>query len=519
MQVTQTNAEGLQREFKVVVPADDLEKRVTSKLSELGKQVRLPGFRPGKVPMSLLRKRFGRSVMGEVVEGAVTETSRATIEEQGLRPAIQPKIEVTAFEEGGDLEYKMAVEVLPDFEVEDPAGLALDRPVAEVTGEMVDEALERIAADRKTYAEPESPRPAAEGDRVVLSFAGRLDGDDAPRDDMSAEDMPLDLGSGRFIPGFEDQLVGAGAGEARTVTVTFPDDYQSAEHAGRTAVFDVTVKQVQEASPMPVGDDLAKELGLDDLDALRDAVRQQTEREFAQASRARAKRTLLDTLAERYTFEVPAGMVDQEFEQIWRQVDQALQHHRETKDDPEHRQHHPHDPELDKPEDELRADYRAIAERRVRLGLVLSEIGRRNEIQVTQDELNNAVIGEARRYPGQERQVIEYFQKNPQAIESLRAPLYEDKVVDFILERATVTDHTVTPEELMRDPDEAADGPPGETGETAAEAGQSDAGQASGDDTGGGEDAPEATAPQAKRAKGKAAGSDAAVQDGDADKA
>jgi trigger factor len=467
MQVTETSAEGLKREFKVVVPAQEIDKRVTNRLSELSGQVRLPGFRPGKVPMSLLRKRFGDSVMGEVLEGAVNETSQAAIAERGLRPAMQPKIEVTTFEKGGDLEYKMDLEVLPEVAAPDVGAIEVTRPVAEVGDAHVDETLERLAGQRKKYEAPAEPRPAATGDRVVIDFEGRLDGGE-PRPEMTSEDFALELGSGQFIPGFEEQLIGASAGEEKTVELTFPEDYPSEEHANKPASFKVTVKEVQEPREMEVGDDLATEYGFDDLESLKTAIREQTQQEFDQAARARAKRNLLDRLAESHDFEVPAGMVEQEFDQIWRQVEQALEHHRETKDDPEHMAQHPHDPELDKPEEELRDDYRQIAERRVRLGLILSEIGREAGVEVTQDELNRAVFNEARKYQGQERQVLEFFQKNPQAIESLRAPLYEDKVVDYVLERAKVEDKPVSPEELMRDPDEAEADSAGEGGDAAA---------------------------------------------------
>jgi trigger factor len=474
MQVTETSAEGLKREFKVVVPAQEIDHRVTNRLSELSGQVRLPGFRPGKVPMSLLRKRFGDSVMGEVLEGAVNETSQAAIAERGLRPAMQPKIEVTNFEKGGDLEYKMDLEVLPEVEAPDVGAIEVTRPVAQVGEDHVDETLERLAGQRKKFEAPDEPRPAQSGDRVVIDFEGRLDGGE-PRPEMTSEDFALELGSGQFIPGFEEQLIGAAPGDEKTVELTFPEDYPSEEHANKPASFKVTVKEVQEPKEMTVGDDLATEYGFDDLDSLKTAIRDQTQQEFDQAARARAKRNLLDRLAESHDFEVPAGMVDQEFDQIWRQVEQALEHHRETKDDPEHMAQHPHDPELDKPEEELREEYRKIAERRVRLGLILSEIGREAGVEVTQEELNRAVFNEARKYQGQERQVLEFFQKNPQAIEGLRAPLYEDKVVDYILERAKVEDTPVSPEELMRDPDEAAGEAGGESDAEAEAAGADEA--------------------------------------------
>ncbi|HET8729343.1 MAG TPA: trigger factor [Alphaproteobacteria bacterium] len=452
MQVTETSTEGLRREFKVVVPAADIDQRVTSRLSQLGDQVRLPGFRPGKVPMNILRQRYGRSVMGEVLEGTVNETSQTTMTERGLRPALQPKIEITSFDEGKDLEYTMAVEILPEVSPGDFSKLELERLTAEVGDEAVEDALKKIAEQQKRFAPPKKARAAKMGDQVLIDFEGALDGE--KRSEMAGQDFELELGSNRLIPGFEDQLVGAKNGEERKVELTFPEDYPAKDFAGKPAVFDVKVKEVREPAEVAIDDELAKSMGFDDLDALKGAVRRQAEGEFKTASQQRLKRQLLDKLAETEKFDVPAGMVDLEFDTIWKQVEEARKHHLETKDDPNH--HHEHDPDLDKPEDELRQDYRAIAERRVRLGLLLSEVGRANDVQITQEELNRAMISEARRYPGQERQVLEFFQKNPRAIDSLRAPILEDKVVDLIVEKAKVTERTVTPEELLRDPDEAA---------------------------------------------------------------
>jgi len=454
MQVTETSNEGLRREFKVVVPAADINDRVNSRLTQLGNQVRLPGFRPGKVPMSILRQRYGRSVMGEVLELAVNETSQTTMSERGIRPALQPKIEITSFDEGKDLEYTMAVEVLPDVVPGDFSDIELERLKAEADDAVIADALAKIAAQQKRFEAPKKARAAKLGDQVVIDFEGQLDG--VKRPEMAGQDFELELGSNRLIPGFEDQLVGVKAGADKTVEVTFPEDYPAKDFAGKSAVFEVKVKEVREPVEVPVDEDLAKSLGFDDLEALKAAVRRQTESEFENAARQRLKRQLLDQLAEREIFEVPAGMVDLEFNTIWQQIEAARRHHLETKDDPDH--HHEHDPDLDKPEEELRAEYRAIAERRVRLGLLLSEVGRLNNIQITQEELNRAMIAEARRYPGQERQVLEFFQKNPQAIDNLRAPILEDKVVDFIIEQAKVTERTVSPEELFRDPDAPAEG-------------------------------------------------------------
>lgn len=447
-QVTETNAEGLRRSFKIVVPATDMEARISAELKDAGKKVRLPGFRPGKVPVSILKRRYGPQITGKVLEEAVQETVQQTLTDRGLRPAIQPKPEITSYEDGKDLEYTFDLEVLPEIGAIEIDDLELTRPTSEVTDEVVQEGLERLAAQRKSYKAPSRARAAKAEDRVTLAFKGKLDGEE--RAEMSSENQQLVLGSNQFIPGFEDQIVGAKKGEKRAVTVTFPDDYPSEEHRGKEAAFDVEVLEIEGPVETKVDDQMAKDMGLDDLDVLRNAIRERTEAEYGQASRLKVKRELLDKLADRFSFDVPSGMVDAEFDTIWPQVEQALKHAREHEDDPDHE----HDPDLDRPEDELKAEYRQIAERRVRLGLLLSEIGQRNNIQVTQEELNRGLIAEARRYPGQEQQVIDFFQKNPQAIDSVRAPLFEDKVVDFIIDLSKVTDETVTPEELLADPDE-----------------------------------------------------------------
>ncbi|WP_029008554.1 trigger factor [Azospirillum halopraeferens] len=441
MQITETSADGLKREFKVVVSAKDIDEKVNLKLEEVRRQVQLPGFRPGKVPVSVVRQRYGGSVLREVLEDAVADSSRQAISERGLRVALQPKIELDKYEEGGDLAYSMSLELLPDVEPGDLSGLELEKPVAEVDDTRVDEMLQRIAGARSTTAPLTEDRPAANGDVVIIDFAGTVDGEARPG--MDAKDFELELGSNQFIPGYEDQLVGAAAGEHRTVTVRFPEDYQATELAGKEAVFEVDVKEIRAKVPATVDDELAKEFGVESLDKLKESVRDKLKSDYAAVSRQRVKRQLLDKLAESHSFDVPPGMVEIEFEAIWQRLQQELKNGNAGEDQ-------------DKPEEELRAEYRAIAERRVRLGLLLSEVGRRNDVQISQDELNRALIAEARRWPGQERQVFEFFQKNPQAVENLRAPLFEDKVVDFILELATVNERTVSVEELLRDPDEDA---------------------------------------------------------------
>ncbi|HYG87559.1 MAG TPA: trigger factor [Azospirillum sp.] len=439
MQITETSADGLKREFKVVISAQDIATKVTGKLEELRKTVQLPGFRPGKVPVTVIRQRYGGSVMHEVLEDAISDSSRQALSERGMRPALQPKIDLEKFEEGSDLEYKMAVELLPDVEPGDMASIELERLVADVSDKDVDEALERLAQSRSSTEPVTEDRPAQKGDTVVIDFAGTVNGEALPG--MDAKDFNLELGSNRFVPGFEDQLVGAKAGSHVTVNVTFPDDYPAEKLKGQPTVFEVDVKEIRQTVPGKVDEDLAKDFGMESLEKLKEAVSDKLKRDYADAARVKVKRQLLDKLAETHSFEVPAGMVDIEFEAIWQRLQHEIQAGNAGED-------------AGKPEDELKAEYRSIAERRVRLGLLLSEIGRRNNIQVSQDELNRALISEARRFPGQEREVFEFFKKNPGAVENLRAPIFEDKVVDFILELAKVKERSVPVEELLRDPDE-----------------------------------------------------------------
>ncbi|AWK87190.1 trigger factor [Azospirillum thermophilum] len=439
MNITETSADGLKREYKVVISAQDIETKVNGKLEELRRTVQLPGFRPGKVPVAVIKQRYHGSVLAEVLEDAIADSSRQAMGERGLRPALQPKINVEKYEDGGDLTYTMGVELLPDIEPGDFGSIELEKPVAEVEDKAVDEALEKLASAHSTQAPVTEDRPAETGDIAVIDFAGTVDGEALPG--MDGKDYPLELGAGRFVPGFEEQLVGAKAGEHRTVSVTFPEDYPHERLKGAATVFEVDVKELRKTVPAEVNDELAKEFGMESLQALRDAIRDRIKSEYANMSRLRVKRQLLDKLAETHAFEVPQGMVDIEFEGIWERLQQELKNGTAGED-------------ANKPEDELKTEYRTIAERRVRLGLLLSEVGRRNNVQVTQDEVNRALINEARRFPGQEREVFEFFRQNQQALESLRAPIFEDKVVDFILELAKVSEKTVSVDELMKDPED-----------------------------------------------------------------
>jgi trigger factor len=443
MQVTELSAEGLRREYKVVVEAAEIEGQVAHRLEELKGRVRMPGFRPGKVPIALLRKQYGRSVMGEVLEQAVNRGSQKAIADHELRPALRPKVEVTSFDEGADLEFTMALEVLPEVPEVDLKRIELTRPVAEASEETVAGALDRFARRFQEYEPPAEARPTRTGDRVIIDFEGRIDGE--PFDGGKAEDVALVLGSGFMLPGFEEQLTGVEAGADATVQTEFPDSYPNAELAGKAVTFAVKVKDVSAPKPVVLDDDLAKGQGFDDLQALQGAIRDSIVREYGQLSRAKVKRALLDHLAENYRFQVPAGMVDLEFEAIWKQLKLEMERAREAIAEGES-------------EDAIKEEYRAIAERRVRLGLILSDIGQKNELKVEQHELNAAIMEQARRYPGQEQKVLDFFRNNPSAVEHLRAPIYEDKVVDFILQMANVSERQVTPEELMADPDAEDEG-------------------------------------------------------------
>jgi len=485
MEVTETGAEGLKREFRIVVPAGELEDKVVSRLDELGRTIRLPGFRPGKVPMQILRRRYGPSVLGEVLESTVQGSSADTISDHNLRPALPPKFDIVSFGEGADLEYKMMVEILPDIPESNFGDLGIERLVVEVPEDSVDAAIARIA-EQQRKSEPVE-RPAQDGDILVVDVEGRVGDQEIPG--ASGKDRHITLGSGGFIPGFEEQLIGAATGEHRTVRVTFPGDYGAAELAGKEAEFAVDVKEVRERAPVAIDDELGKAVGLESLAELRQEVQQQMERDYAAASRLRLKRALLDKLAERYDFLVPPGMVELEFNNIWAQH-QAEQEFQKQNDGDSEAEEPPaaaadmpeavEAPEAAAPmpdaepmaamegtpdagaeaapgdgEESVKAQYRNIAERRVRLGLLLAEVGRSNNITVTQEEINQAITREVRRHPGYERQALDFYRQNPEAVANLRAPIFEDKVVDFIVELAKVEERRVTPQELLAlsDPD------------------------------------------------------------------
>lgn len=440
MQVTETTAEGLKREYKIVIPADDIDGKVTSRLNEVGKDVQIPGFRKGKAPLQVLKQRFGQNVMGEVLEQAVQESVTKTLEDKDLKPAMQPKVEIDKFEEGGDLEYTMSMEILPDFEIMDLKSIKLERLKVPVTDETIDEAIQSFAETRmETEPAPESHK-AKQGDVAVIDFLGKVDGE--AFEGGAAEDYSLNLGSNTFIPGFEDQLIGVKAGDKKDVKVTFPEEYQAEHLAGKDAVFEVTVKEVRTGKLPEINDEFAKSIGAEDLKALKEAVKADIEQNYNGLTRTRLKRDLLDILADGHDFDVPPGMVEAEYDAIWKHYEERKAQNQLDED------------EKDKSEDDLKKEYQDIALRRVRLGLVLSNIGADQDIDVTNEEVNRAIISEAQRYQGREREVMEFYQKNAQARDSIKAPIYEDKVIDYIVELAEVTDKVSSLDDVVAEPEE-----------------------------------------------------------------
>lgn len=445
MQITQTVSEDLRRQFTVTIAASELDAKVTKRLEEMKPRVNLKGFRPGKAPVSFLKKQFGKSVMGEVVEQAVNEGSQKAIADNQLKPALQPRVEpvgdVQQVVDGkADLQFTVTVDLMPDFETTDVAKLAVERLTSEVSDADVDEALDRLAKQSRGYAAKPEGEAAAKDDVATIDFLGSIDG--VPFDGGKGEGFNLTLGSGQFIPGFEDQLIGAKAGEQRDVKVTFPAEYHAPDLAGKEAVFAVTVNEIKTPEDAKVDDELATKMGLENLATLKDRVRDQVKGDFTAASRLHLKRRILDALDSAHAFPLPPAMVEAEFESIWAQVEAELKREGKTAADE------------GKTEDELKAEYRAIAERRVRLGLVLGKLGEQNGITITGDEVNRAIMTRARQFPGQEQQVFQYYANNQQAQAEIRAPLFEDKVVDFIAELAQVTDKPVDRETLFKDPDD-----------------------------------------------------------------
>jgi len=444
MQVTQTLAEGLKRQFKVALSKDDLNNRFDTELENIRGRVNLNGFRPGKVPTAHLKRVYGKSVMAEVVQNAVNDANKKIVDDAGTRLAAEPKVnmpedqalieKVLAGEAG--LDFSVDVELLPTIEIVDHSGIAVVKSVAEVPAKDVDEAIERMASANRPFSPRGEKEKAKDGDKLTIDFVGKIDG--VAFEGGTGGDVDLVLGSGQFIPGFEEQLVGAKAGDKKLVKVSFPAGYQAEHLAGKAAEFDVTVKAVAAPGELKIDDELAKKFGLDTVEKLREAVKESLSEELKDATRQKMKRQLLDGLDKLYTFDLPPTMLEEEFNAVWRQVNADMQRAGETFD-------------AEGGEAKARDEYRAIAARRVRLGLVLAEVGQKAEIKVEDAEITQALVLRARQFPGQEKQVFEYYRKNPQALAEIRAPLFEEKVVDHLLSGVKVTEKTVTREELMAD--------------------------------------------------------------------
>jgi len=445
MHVTETLSEGLKRGFNVVLPASNIDAKREKRLAEVAKTVNLPGFRPGKVPMSVVKKRYAGSVTAEILEESVNEATTKIFTERNLRTAAQPKIEIVSIEDGKDVEFKIDAELLPDISMPDFAAISLTRLKAEPGDESIDKTLGEIAKRQQSFVDVEGDDvvPAEIGHTLVVDYVGKVDG--VAFDGGTGNDASVELGGSGYIPGFAEGMVGMKPGETRQINVTFPAEYGAAELAGKDATFDITAKGLKKAVPVELNDEFASSMGFESIEDVRKAISGSMQREYDQASRLRVKRDLLDALAALVSFPVPESMLESEFSQIWQRIETDRASGQVDAED------------AGKDDETLKSEYRAIAERRVRLGLLLAEIGRANNINVTQEELNRAMIREAQRYPGQEKMVIDFFTKNPQAAESLRGPIYEEKVVDYVLELAQVTDKVVSVEELTAEVEAKAD--------------------------------------------------------------
>jgi trigger factor len=451
MQVTETQNAGLKREYKVVVGQAELDKELNAKLADMSKRANIRGFRPGKVPVAHLKRVYGKSAMAEVLQDAVDSRSKQLLEEKNLKPAYQPEVklptdeaEIAAVMDGkGDLAFTMALEVIPDFEVKDHTGLSFTRHVAAVADTEIEETLKRIASQSKGFEEKQGA--AAAGDRVTINFVGTIDGN--PFEGGTADDVALEIGSGQFIPGFEDQLIGAKAGDDVAVKVSFPADYGVAELAGKAAEFATKVTKVEGATEAAIDEDFAKKMGFEDLAKLKDMVRERMGAEYAQMTAMKLKRDVLDALDKEYSFELPEKLVEAEFNGIWNALSGEMTRSGKSFADE------------GTTEEDARKEYRAIAERRVRLGLVLGRMGEKAGVVVSEQELQNALMNRMRQFPGQEKMVIDYYRQNPAAMMELRGPIFEQKVVDSIVGAATLDEKSVSKEELQKmveDEDEVA---------------------------------------------------------------
>ncbi|MEE9346662.1 MAG: trigger factor [Robiginitomaculum sp.] len=444
MQIKDIEIKGLSHVYEVTVTAKDMAGKLTAKIEEMKGEVTLKGFRPGKVPASHIRKMFGKSIMGDVIQETVTQTSQKLIADKSLRAAVQPSIELLSDGEklatgDADLNYKLSVELIPEFEPADPSKLKLTRLTMKADEKDIDERMATLGEGQKSYKKKAKTAKAKKGDAVLINFIGRVAGE--AFDGGAMDGHQLVLGSDSFIPGFEDQLIGVKAGDKKDVTVTFPAEYQAKDLAGKEAVFETEVLEVQGETDAVIDDAFAAKFGLPDLAALKNAITSQAEGEIAQQSRMKLKRAILDQLDKKHDFDLPPNMVKAEFDAIWGQVQKEKEAGQLDAEDAK------------KTDKALEKDYRKIAERRVRLGLVLAEMGAKAKVEITNEELQQAMIAEARRYPGQEQQVVEFYQKNPEQLAGLRAPIFEEKVIDLIIEAAKVTDKEVGKDELFKEDD------------------------------------------------------------------
>lgn len=440
MKISELKSEGLKQEFKVVVSAADVAKKVDAKVNQLAKSAKLPGFRAGKAPVAMLKQKYQDSVMGEVIESLIQEGTGEVIKSKKLRPAMQPNVKITAFEAGKDLEFEVSCENLPEIKIADFSKIALTKFMSEVPAEEVEKALKYISESRKETVKADGKK-AANGDVIVIDFVGSVDG--VEFQGGKGADYPLELGSHSFIPGFEEQLVGAKEGDKVDVKVKFPETYHAKDLAGKDSVFAVEVKEVREPKAVEINDEFAKSMGEESLDKLKESISSRIKADYESASRMKIKRQLLDSLDKEYSFESPESLVEAEYKAIVEQYEQAKKHNQLDES------------EKAKSEEELLKEYKEIALRRVKLGLLLSEVGQEAKVTIKPEDINEAIMKEARKYPGQEKAVFDYYLKNKQAIESLKAPIFEEKIVDYIISKAKVEEEIVSVEDLYNFNDEA----------------------------------------------------------------
>ncbi len=435
MKVTEQKAEGLKKKYQVVIEHKDFEAKVEQKLNDVAKNVKLPGFRPGKAPKEMLKQKYRTSVMGEALDEIVRDAADQVVKENKLKLALRPNISITKFDEGKDIEFDIEAEILPEIKVGDFSEIKVEKLMAEVPAEEVEKALQYIVSSRRETAKIEdAAHQAAKGDTLIIDFVGSIDGVEFPGG--KGNDYPLELGSGTFIPGFEDQLIGAKAGDKVEVKVKFPEDYHAKELAGKDSVFAVTVKEMREPKAVELNDEFAKSIGEESLDSLKESIKNRIKADYENTSKLKLKRNLLDKLDEAYKFDVPESLVEEEFKSIEAQYKRA----KELNQLDEH--------EKNTPEEELMKEYKKIAERRVKLGLLLSEVGAGAKVTVTADDLNKAIMNEAKKYPGQEKAVFDFYLKNAKAVEALRAPVFEEKIIDFVLDKVKVEEKTVSVDDL-----------------------------------------------------------------------